>query len=127
MICLRDDIGIIGTECQFELKGTNVRHLKEVCRTSYIMQDGAIKLFGMSMLYLSKKGKNDPKGNSEINKAITTGPGGKAASTSLSKSGTTKRSSTSQAAANQNLGTPGVLRARLPAFVSGVGLCLPET
>lgn len=93
------------------------------------MQDGAIKLFGMSMPHLSKQGKNDPKGNSEINRAIirTTGPGGKAASTSLSKGGTTKRSSTSQAAANQDLGTPGVLRARLPAFASGVGLCLPET
>lgn len=56
----------------------------------------------------------------------TTGPGTKAACTSLSKGGASKNISTSQTAANWNLGTPGVLRARLPVAALGVGLCMQE-
>lgn len=88
---------------------------------------GPYSYLAMSMVYLSKKGNNDPKSDSEINRAAitTTGPGTKAVSTSLSKGVATNKASTSQAATNLSLGTPGVLKTRLTGAF-GVRPCLEE-
>lgn len=64
--------------------------MKEGCRTSWILQDGTIKLFGWEWLLFLKKRKewHDTKEDSEVVRAVMPSTGlGRASSSSVSKGG----------------------------------------